>query len=69
MSYHTWEQRLDNVVSHAWEAWTSNGLHMDEDEREQAVKSCRDAATNTYVEGLNDGDWLAATVRRLNGEG
>jgi hypothetical protein len=63
-----WEQRFDTVVTQAWEAWTNNGAGLDEDAREQTTKSVRDAATNVYVESLDDIEWLNATLTRLEGD-
>jgi hypothetical protein len=60
-----YETRRDMIVTHAWESWTKNGLGLDADDRAQTEKTVRDAANNTWVEGINDVDWLAATLRRL----
>ncbi len=64
----TYENRLDMITTHAWETWTANGLNLDDEMREQTAKSVRDAATNTYTDNINDTDWLAATLKRLNAE-
>jgi hypothetical protein len=61
----TWENRYDAVVLAAFEIWTKNGLGMGIEEREEAIKSVRDAATNTYIESMDDVTWLHATVSRL----
>lgn len=61
----TWETRYDAVVLAAFETWTRNGLGNSFDENEQAIKSCRDAATNAWLDGMSDCDWLAATLARL----
>lgn len=66
---HSYEDRLDTIVTHAWEQWTGNGRGLDADEREQSLKSVRDAAANTYHDGIDDLAWLDATVARLRGEG
>lgn len=65
MSLYSFEDRHGNVAIHAWETFTGNGRGMDEDDREQAMKSCRDAATNAYVDGIDDGAWLTATLALL----
>jgi hypothetical protein len=62
----TWENRYDAVVVAAFEAWTKNGLGNTFEENEEAIKTCRDAATNAWIEGMHDGEWLAATLARLN---
>lgn len=62
----TYEQRLDMIVTHAWETWTKNGLGLDDDDRIQTSKTVQDAAANAYVDDMNDGDWLAATLKRLS---
>ncbi len=61
----TYEQRLDMITTHAWEAWTNNGLGLDAEDREETTKSVRDAATNTYADGISDTHWLADTLQRL----
>jgi hypothetical protein len=61
----TWENRYDAVVLASFEVWTKNGLGNSFEENEDAIKSCRDAATNTWVEGINDAEWLRATLARL----
>ncbi len=64
-SWLNYEERLDMIVTHAWEMWTKNGLGLDADERVQTEKSVLDAATNTYTEGITDDAWLEATLDRL----
>jgi hypothetical protein len=61
----SYEQRLEMVTLAAWERWTKNGLNMDSDEREQTMKSARDAATNCYVADITEDAWQAATLHRL----
>lgn len=61
----SWENRYDAVVVAAFEVWTKNGLGNSFDENEEAIKSCRDAATNTWIEDMHDSEWLAATLARL----
>lgn len=68
MTFQTYEDRLDMIVTHALEQLTNNGLHMDADDREQTTKSTYDAAANTYIDGINDLVWLASTVARLRGD-
>jgi hypothetical protein len=60
-----YETRLDMIVTHGWETWTKNGLNLDPDMREETSKTVRDAAANTYFDGITDTDWLAATLKRL----
>lgn len=60
-----YETRRDMIVSYAWAKWTKNGLGLDDDERVQTTKSVQDAVANTYVEGMTDLDWLAATLKQL----
>ena len=59
------ERRHNMVAVHAWETWTKNGIGLDEDMREQTAKTVRDAVNNTWVDGISDGDWLAATLKYL----
>jgi hypothetical protein len=68
MTMYDYETRHNAVAVAAWETWTNNGLDLDLDEREQTTKSARDAATNTYVEGIDDTAWWKATVARLRGQ-
>lgn len=65
----SWEDRLGTVTIHVWERWTKNGLNLDQDEREQTLKSVRDAATNVYVEHMDDLEWYDAALARLEGRG
>jgi len=61
----TYEQRHKTIADAAWEHWANVGLEMDDDELVQTSKSASDAATNAYVEGMSDKEWLAATLKRL----
>ncbi len=63
----TYESHLDTIVTHAWEIWTKNGLRMDAEIRRETEKTVKDAAANSYAEGMSDVEWLAATVKRLAG--
>jgi hypothetical protein len=64
----SYEDRLDMVVTNAWEIWTNNGLGLDDEDCVETEKTVRDAATNVYVEGMDDGEWLDATLARLGAE-
>jgi hypothetical protein len=66
-THRSYEDRLDTIVTHAWEQWTNNGHDMDDDARVQTEKSVYDAAANAYVDGIDDCDWLRLTVIRLRG--
>ena len=66
-SMSAWENRFDAVTTHAWEAWTKNGLGLDHDERENALKSVRDAANNAWIDGMTDREWLEVTLESLGG--
>ena len=62
-----YENRRDMIVTHAWEAWTKNGLNLDDEARSETAKTAKDAVNNTYEGGLQtDLEWLAAALRRLN---
>ncbi|MPZ19545.1 MAG: hypothetical protein GEV06_16735 [Luteitalea sp.] len=61
----TYDQRLDTIVTHAWEIWTKNGLRLDDETRAETTKTVQDAAANSYVDDISDRDWLAATLARL----
>jgi gluconate kinase len=61
----TWDDRFDMIVTHAWEAWTSNGEGLDDDMREQWMKTVQDVATSAWVNDMTDARWLAATLRVL----
>lgn len=63
-----YETRFDAVVIAVFEAWTNNGLGMDFDEREQSIKSVRDAVTNTYADDCSDAEWSRWALQRLRGE-
>ena len=63
-----YETLRDQVVLSAWERWTKNGLGLDFDDREQTLKSVRDAAANTYQEGFSATEWIIAILSRLEGE-
>lgn len=65
----TYEQRLDMIVTHAWERWTKNGLGLDDEDRVQTTKSVYDAAANAYNDHLSDEQWLADTLALLGWEG
>ena len=60
-----WENRFDAIVVHAWEAWTKNGLGLDQDDIEQTVKTVQDAANNAWLDGMTDCQWLTETMRQL----
>jgi hypothetical protein len=62
----SYEQRRDMIVSNAWETWTKNGLGLDLDASTQTCKTVQDAVNNSYFDDISDGDWLAATLTRLN---
>lgn len=64
-SFYDYETRRDMIVTHAWETWTNNGLGLDSEDREETSKTVQDAVNNTYVDDINDLDWLAATMKRL----
>ena len=61
----SWEIRYDAVVVAAFETVTKNGLGNSYDLNEQVIKSCRDAATNAWDEGMDDVEWIAATLKRI----
>ena len=63
----SWDARFEAVVLAVWERWTLNGARMDLEEREETLKTVRDAATNSYVDRMDDGDWQAATLALLTG--
>ena len=60
-------ERRDMIVSNAWETWTKNGLNLDTDMRRETEQTAQDAANNTYYDGIDDIEWLTATVKRLTG--
>jgi hypothetical protein len=61
----TYEQRRDMIAAHAWEAWTKNGLGLDDDMREQTAKTVQGAVNNVWVDDISDEDWFASTLKRL----
>jgi hypothetical protein len=67
MRFLSYEDQADTIAVNAWEQWTMNGLRMDEEEREETMKAARDAAANTWFEGIDELEWLRATVARLRG--
>jgi hypothetical protein len=60
-------QRIDTIVTHAWEIWTKNGLGLDDEDRRETEKTVQDAVNNEYQDDISDVDWLAATLLRLRG--
>jgi hypothetical protein len=69
MNMYTFEQRLDTIVTHAWETWTNNGLGLDSEEREETAKTVKDAAASAYLDNMTDIAWLDATLARLIPQG
>lgn len=61
------EAMRDAVITAAWEAWTKNGLGLDDDDVKQTIKSVADAVNNAWEPGMSDSAWLAATLARLDG--
>lgn len=57
----------DALTVAVWEAWTKNGLGLDDDAREQTIKSVQDALTNAWQDGMTEAQWQAAAIARLNG--
>ncbi len=62
-----WADDHAAVTTAAWEAWTKNGLRMDDDMREQTAKLASDTANNVWQDGMTVDAWLAATLRALAG--
>jgi hypothetical protein len=62
----TWEQRFDAITTSAWEAWTKNGLDLDQDDIGQTIKTAQDAATNAWAEGMTDKQWLEEALSILS---
>jgi hypothetical protein len=60
-----WADNHAAVTTAAWEAWTKNGLRMDEDMREQTAKHVCDTANNVWQDGMTVDAWLAATLSAL----
>jgi hypothetical protein len=69
MSNPTHAQRIDMITMHAWEAWTQNGLYLDEEEKYQIERVVRDVVKSIYYDGIDDLKWLDMTVRRLRSGG
>jgi hypothetical protein len=66
MTGQSYEDRLDMIVTHAWEIWTNNGMKADSQaECDELTKTVQDAASNVYTDELDDAGWLAATLTRL----
>ncbi len=57
--------RRDRMIGYAWKKWTHNGLGLDVKDRAEAKRTVEDAVNSTFVDGVSDGDWLAATMKRL----
>lgn len=60
-----WENNFDSVACHVWETWTKNGLGLDQEEREQTIKSVQDAVNNEWVENISQENWYHAALARL----
>jgi hypothetical protein len=61
-----WADSHAAVTTAAWEAWTKNGLGMDDDMREQTAKHASDTANNAWQDGMTVDAWLAATLSALS---
>ncbi len=59
------EERFNAIVGVIWAAWTDNGLDMDKDERHETYKAVQDAANSTWVDGMQDAEWIEATLVKL----
>jgi hypothetical protein len=60
--------RRDSIVVAVWEIWTKNGLRLDADQRSETEKTVQDAVNNTYVDDIQDGEWMDAALKRLGVE-
>lgn len=59
-----WENDLDSVAHRAWIKWVAE-LDLDGDTKAMTIKSARDAAANSYQDGITPDEWTAATLARL----
>jgi hypothetical protein len=60
-----WDLRCEAVVQAAWKTWTNNGQNMNKETREETIRSVREAAINAWIDRMDDGAWVAATLGRL----
>ena len=60
-----YETRRDKIVVHAWETWTQNGNRMDAEMRFETECTVKDAVGSTYYDGIDDIEWLNATLQKL----
>jgi hypothetical protein len=60
-----WDLRFDAVAQAAWETWTKIGLNMNRNARDETMRTVYDAATNVWIDGMSDAQWVAATLKRL----
>jgi len=60
-----WDLRCEGVVLAAWKTWTNNGQNMNKETREETIRTVREAAINAWIDRMDDGAWLAATLKRL----
>lgn len=67
-SPYNYETRRDMIVTNAWETWTKNGLGLDAEMRRETEQTVQDTVNNTYIDGIDDLSWLAATLKRLGHE-
>ncbi|MGO9806397.1 MAG: hypothetical protein ACLPKH_06720 [Rhodomicrobium sp.] len=57
--------RRERMIGYAWKKWTHNGLGLDAKRFAKSKRTVQDAVDITFVDGISDGDWLAATMKRL----
>jgi hypothetical protein len=69
-----YEARCKQIVSIALAAWVGSldeGIGLDDaqlDRHSRTKLTVEDAVKYTYHEGITDDEWLAATLRRLEGK-
>lgn len=60
------EERARNVAEMAWQQWTRQGTNViDGSENTEIIRTIAAAVDDSYVEGMDDDEWLQATMERL----
>ena len=60
------EARAHQVAEAAWQRWTHHGEDVkDASHNTEIVRFIARAVTDSYLEGMDDDEWLQATMERL----
>ena len=59
------EERARDVAEMAWQQWTRRTNVIDGAENTEIIHAIAAAVDESYVEGMDDDEWLQATMERL----